>query len=320
MHKLPIDFDPFHYLELNPDVKEAGIDPYEHYLKHGEIEGRHFRLGNPSAEELKARIMDAQTGALGTFTISTLAMFKELRAEIRQLRDALQNNNIPEPPPAHLQRRVVAGYVPHFLKSGERPISEFNNILKQVGASIEDRKHILDFGVGCGRVMRRMAELFPNIHITGADIDPEAIRWLSENYSQYGEFVTLPHMPPSTFKSATFDLIYGISVFTHLNEEMQFAWLDELRRISAPGGLLLLTVHGEEHHRRRPREEQEEIQKHGVYFATSVQPTSGLPDFYRATFHTREYIEREWSRFFDILAYAPAGNEGHQDLILLRRT
>ncbi len=30
------------YLELNPDVKSAGVNPYEHYLKFGEMEGRKF--------------------------------------------------------------------------------------------------------------------------------------------------------------------------------------------------------------------------------------------------------------------------------------
>jgi hypothetical protein len=30
-------------------------------------------------------------------------------------------------------------------------------------------------------------------------------------------------------------------------------------------------------------------------------------------------VEREWSRFFDILHYEELGAEGHQDLILCRK-
>lgn len=33
-------FDPDRYLELNPDVKVAGVDPYRHYLEHGLAAGR----------------------------------------------------------------------------------------------------------------------------------------------------------------------------------------------------------------------------------------------------------------------------------------
>lgn len=39
---LPADFDGARYLELNPDVKEAGADPVKHYLRHGMEEGRAY--------------------------------------------------------------------------------------------------------------------------------------------------------------------------------------------------------------------------------------------------------------------------------------
>jgi hypothetical protein len=37
------DFDPKLYLEINPDVRSAGIDPWYHFLKHGIEEGRKFK-------------------------------------------------------------------------------------------------------------------------------------------------------------------------------------------------------------------------------------------------------------------------------------
>jgi len=39
--------------------------------------------------------------------------------------------------------------------------------------------------------------------------------------------------------------VIGYSVFTHLTEAMQRQWLEELRRITAPGGLVLVTAHGD---------------------------------------------------------------------------
>jgi Phytanoyl-CoA dioxygenase (PhyH) len=36
-------FDPQRYLDLNPDVAAAGVDPYEHYVRHGHAEGRRVK-------------------------------------------------------------------------------------------------------------------------------------------------------------------------------------------------------------------------------------------------------------------------------------
>lgn len=41
---LPVDFDGQAYLKLNPDLVAAGVDPVEHFLSHGQREGRHYAL------------------------------------------------------------------------------------------------------------------------------------------------------------------------------------------------------------------------------------------------------------------------------------
>jgi hypothetical protein len=38
-----MDFDPAAYLELHQDVRDAGIDPWHHYLHHGLHEGRRYK-------------------------------------------------------------------------------------------------------------------------------------------------------------------------------------------------------------------------------------------------------------------------------------
>lgn len=42
--EFPIEFDPQLYLEANPDVAAAGVDPTQHYLQYGKAEGRRLRL------------------------------------------------------------------------------------------------------------------------------------------------------------------------------------------------------------------------------------------------------------------------------------
>lgn len=51
---LPHDFDANTYLELNPDVREAGADAIEHYLNFGKSEGRVYKhiCGTPSDADI----------------------------------------------------------------------------------------------------------------------------------------------------------------------------------------------------------------------------------------------------------------------------
>ena len=41
--RLPVDFDPVRYVLNYADLFEAEVDPYEHFLLHGQQEGRSWR-------------------------------------------------------------------------------------------------------------------------------------------------------------------------------------------------------------------------------------------------------------------------------------
>lgn len=56
-----------------------------------------------------------------------------------------------------------------------------------------------------------------------------------------GQFRRTRLEPPLPYGDAQFDLVYALSVFTHMHEENARAWLAELARVVRPGGLALLT-------------------------------------------------------------------------------
>jgi SAM-dependent methyltransferase len=102
---------------------------------------------------------------------------------------------------------------------------------------------VLDWGTGHGRVIRHFRSIDVGGPLFGLDIDPLNIQWAQTHLSDV-DFSVGPLMPPTQYNSDTFDLIYGISVMTHLTRTVQEAWLEEIRRILAPGGLALLTFAG----------------------------------------------------------------------------
>jgi SAM-dependent methyltransferase len=224
------------------------------------------------------------------------------------------------PPPRHLQARVVGGYVPGFIESGFAICDDLNAILGAAGRSLADFPRILDFGCGCGRTARALKTLQPASEVHGTDIDPEAIDWLVKHYRRFGEFRLAPHDPPTGYATGFFDLVVGISVFTHLPEEMQFAWLGELARITRPDGYLVLTTCGEADYRKLPADLQAVMDVKGFFYSAGggYGQSISLPEFYQNAFHSHAYIRREWARFFEIVDIQPVRMQTYQDSVLLR--
>jgi ubiquinone/menaquinone biosynthesis C-methylase UbiE len=153
-----------------------------------------------------------------------------------------------------------------------------------------------------------------NNQLHGCDIDNEAISWCQSNLQHIGEFSTNKPLPNLPYEDDYFDIVYSISVFTHLPEDMQFEWLNELKRVTRKGGYLLLTTHGEH---LAPKRVQKTMQKHGFHYSVGDR-TDGLPDFYQTTFHTDQYIKDHWQAYFDIIKIVKKGVHNHQDLVICR--
>ncbi len=245
---------------------------------------------------------------------------EDLETALEQLTAVLRHDNVALPPPKHLQIRVVGAYVPGFVESGFATCDDLNGVLGVVGRSLASFPRILDWGCGCGRNSRAVKTLVPACELHGMDIDAEAIGFLQNRYTRYGEFHVAPHRPPTDFPDAFFDFVFGISVFTHLPEPMQFEWLEELRRITKPGGYLIMTTSGESNYRNLPPDLLARVEADGILYVDGGYGQSiDLPAFYQNTFHTQAYIRREWAKFFRVVDIQARRMSNQLDTILLER-
>ncbi len=153
---------------------------------------------------------------------------------------------LPLPPPS-----VRAGYAPNddalYLKWGK---FDHDFILNIAGRYLELQNplRILDFGCSSGRVLRHfeMERQSAGWRPYGVDAQAMLIEWMRSfwppAYDVSTANVVVPVLP---FENNYFDIIFGISVFTHI-KYLWDGWLCELHRCLKPGGLCLQTVHCEE--------------------------------------------------------------------------
>lgn len=222
-------------------------------------------------------------------------------------------------PPASLRYRVHGSPdAEGFLKMGKRCSEDIEAALKKIGKDFDSFQNVLDFGCGCGRtlVWFTSRSQLPRLH--GTDIDAEAISWCRNNLG-FARFGVNDPLPPLEYASEAFDLIYAISVFTHLDEDHQFRWLNELKRITSPEGIVLLTVHGRHAWKDLPREDVLDIESRGFKFIASNTMKGIFPEWYQNAYHTEEYILDRYSKYFDVLDYIPRGMSDLQDVVILRK-
>jgi SAM-dependent methyltransferase len=219
-------------------------------------------------------------------------------------------------PPARLRRRVgIDGSRGHFLAIGRGAARDIAAAVGAAGLAPGALARWLDFGCGCGRVARHLSAL-DGVRISGVDIDEEAIAWCSAHLGR-GSFSTIAPTPPTPFADASFDLVYSVSVFTHLDEAAQFAWLAELCRILRPGGLLVVSTHAPDLVYNRPdltAAQHIDLRDRGFTFATTRGPFND-----DSAFHSRAYLEREWTKYFTLVSHEPQGLNGYQDLSVWRK-
>ena len=249
---------------------------------------------------------------------------------------------LPGFPSADLQIQFTGSANTQTLQEAFGFYSLVKDSCARLGKPIGLASRLLDFGVGWGQFLRFFMKDINSDNLYGCDIDPEVLGICRE----LGVPGNLDRTYPGgklPYPDAHFDAIFSYSVFTHLPEHAHQHWLAELARVARPGCVFTLTLEprsfidyvaqlGER------REWDQSWHRHLATFANTCPqlyqdfddgriayiPTGGGGEFrdgaiYGDAIVPLSYIEREWSRYFDVRDYIDDRNRFHQAVLTVQR-
>ena len=203
-----------------------------------------------------------------------------------------------------------------FLESGKLALRSIAEALNRNGLQMDDFQKILDFGCGCGRVIRHLGKKYKG-QIYGTDMNSQLVMWSDQNL-RFASFGKNGLSPPLKHLDETFDFVFALSVFTHLSEPLQVSWIKELSRVLRQGGYLLITTHSARDIEGRLSEAETARFNRGHLIVHGEDLTgTNLCTAY----HPMEFIREKLISGFSLIDFVEEGAKGNpfQNLFLLRK-
>ncbi len=205
-------------------------------------------------------------------------------------------------PPSDLMV-LVAGTADRewFLTFGAAMFRVIQDALRRDGAEVTRLRSVLEFGCGCGRVLRYWSSVAgPAIH--GIDYNEKLVDWCRRHLG-FADCRRNRLQPPLPYDDAQFDFVYAISVFTHMSADLQREWMRELRRVLAPGGYLFITTHGESFASKLSPEERAAFDRGQLVVRFEEASGMNLCNAY----HPTEFVRHALMEGFEVRQFIPAG-------------
>jgi len=219
-------------------------------------------------------------------------------------------------PPSRLLYLVTRSYDKNsFFLGGCLGARCIRDTLAKNGLDMNKFEAILDFGCGCGRILRHWNYLRgPEIY--GSDYNKKLVNWCQKNLP-FARVSRNELKGKLEYSDGKFDLVYAISVFTHLSESLQDFWLEELTRILKPGGYLLISLRGTQLKfvGRLALVKQKFDLGERVVLESEVSGTN-----YCNAYHPFEFVKKWVQPKLKLVDYVPGGaKDANQDFCLLMK-
>lgn len=184
-----------------------------------------------------------------------------------------------------------------FYSTSSQSIIGYLSELEDHGYNPLTFNAILEFGVGYARLLRHFVPFQASLY--GCDVTGETIHWCNRNLGDIAKFETTNFDPPLPYADEKFDYIFANSVFTHIQYEDTHRWIDELHRVTTPGGCVITSHYDVNEHLRNfdPEDLDRTICEKGYveWGGSSVRENN--------IYFSPKKLKEIWGRKFEILDY-----------------
>lgn len=178
---------------------------------------------------------------------------------------------------------IAKNPIREYLSDGWRTLSELMVILESIDKPLLKIGSVLEFAAGFGRFTRHLERVLPG-RVTCADVLPGSIEFL---HTQFGVKTLLSAHDSASIKfPERYELVFVLSMFTHLPPAMWQPWLEVLSRAVAPGGVLVFSVANEI----AARDLGVTFAADGTHFIASSESPSIDAEIYGTTYTTRQFV------------------------------
>jgi SAM-dependent methyltransferase len=136
----------------------------------------------------------------------------------------------------HKENVAITGEAPEYFS--EYKIADMADLLNRQRLPTTN---ILDFGSGIGNSLLYFRKYFPGSEICCADVSARSIEIAQSRFPGPEKYVQIDNSIP--LPEASQDVVFSACVFHHIPHEEHLHWLAELRRITKPGGVLVIYEH-----------------------------------------------------------------------------
>lgn len=203
-----------------------------------------------------------------------------------------------------------------YLADGWRTLSELLLLLERADQPLVKMNHVLEFASGHGRFTRHLVKAIGPGRVTVSDVVADAVDFARQSFGVQG-FVS--HAVPEQLAwPRRYDLVFVLSLFSHLPRGSWSRWLARLWDAVAPGGLLVFSTHGIEAARRAGVA----LDDSGYFFAASSESNAIDAQEYGTAFTSEAFVRQQVGALMGEAAlahFAPVWFWNHQDAWVLRR-
>ena len=203
-----------------------------------------------------------------------------------------------------------------YFADGWRTLSELMLLLESVQQPLLGMDSVLEFASGHGRFTRHLAKALGAGRLTVSDVVPDAVAFAGQTL---GVPAILSTAAPEDLRlPRRYQLVFVLSLFSHLPRASWGRWLARLHEAVAPGGLLVFSTHGAEAARRAGVR----LDGAGFFFAPSSESSAIDAQEYGTAFTDEAFVRTRIAELPGApvpLRFAPTWFWHHQDAWVLAR-